>query len=99
MNLVVYVQTKSCKPEFQCPHCEACYTRKTRLNSHLEDKHGVEALRPEGRYRCPFCDHAGFRTSVDLVNHAERAHNKLGMCMLVRQNGHSPLVCGSSSGA
>ena len=37
MCLDACIQSKS---EFPCPHCEACYTRKTRLNSHLEDKHG-----------------------------------------------------------
>ena len=33
----------------------SCVLHKTRLNSHLEEKHGIEAVKHDGQYNCPFC--------------------------------------------
>ena len=69
--------------KFECTHdgCTSAYSRRTKLNDHLEQVHGlqIERVRVQKRYNCPFCKHDRFRTVSLLLAHCEKDHDaKLG---------------------
>lgn len=82
-----------------CTHhgCTSSFARRTKLNNHLDQVHGLKVERVQKRYNCPFCKHDPFRTVTLLVGHCEKDHaTKLGLynnyCCLFNCFGHTALV-------
>ena len=67
---------------FQCPQCSSAYSRRTRLNEHMVKVHGDES-QGEHRFLCPFNCSSKHRTTLELLQHCERAQRKPWYCHVV----------------
>ena len=55
--------------------CPKGYSRRTKLNCHMEEVHGVKELHPNWRFQCPRCsEKKPFRTLTAMMAHCNECH-------------------------
>ena len=60
---------------FECNICLKRFTRRTKLNSHLEAIHQQEQQHQQWRFQCPCCENESFRTLTQLITHCDEHHD------------------------
>lgn len=76
ISLLVFFQPAETKKTFECNICLQKFTRRTKLNNHLEAVHQQEQEQHhQWRFQCPCCENKLFRTLTQLIGHCDEHHD------------------------
>ena len=71
----VLFQPAETNKTFECNICLKRFTRRTKLNNHLETIHQQEQEHQQWRFQCPCCENESFRTLTQLIAHCDEYHD------------------------